>query len=66
VFPDAFRVVPKMERVEYFRGNRESIRMDGWVAGEHASCSGVNLAFAGLGGWFVIRRGVEAVPLQSS
>jgi hypothetical protein len=29
--------------------NRKPNRMDGWAAGEQASCSGVNLAFAGSG-----------------
>jgi hypothetical protein len=38
-----------MEQEEYFRVNRAWNGMDGGVGREHASCCGVNLAFAALG-----------------
>jgi hypothetical protein len=41
-------VAPKMEQEEYFRVNRERSRVDSRLAGEHAACCGVNLAFAAL------------------
>jgi hypothetical protein len=42
------KTVPEMEQEEYFGVDREPNRMDGWVARELASCSGVNLAVAGF------------------
>jgi hypothetical protein len=45
--------LPKMEREEYFRVDREWIRVDGRSAADQASCCGVNLAFAGLEGFFL-------------
>jgi len=39
-----------MAPAEYFGVSLESIRIAGRVAGELASCCGVNLAFAGFGG----------------
>jgi hypothetical protein len=38
-----------MAQGQYFGVESESIRVDFRVGGEHASCYGVNLAFAGLG-----------------
>jgi hypothetical protein len=38
-----------MGQAEYFRVKREPNRVDRRVAGELASCSGVNLAVAGSG-----------------
>jgi hypothetical protein len=53
-FPEGWGSRAKMGRAGYFRVNRRSICMDGWVAGRQTSCYGVNLAFAGLGGWVLI------------
>jgi hypothetical protein len=47
-----------------FEGNPESIRIDARVAGEFASCYGVNLAVSVFGVW-VFSAGCEAVHLQS-
>ena len=46
-----------MGQAEYFRVKREPNRVDRRVAGELASCSGVNLAVAGFGVGFLLLAG---------
>jgi hypothetical protein len=55
---------PKWEKRSDFGVVRESIRMDVRVAGEQASCCGVNLALSGLGVGCFSSSGWEALGLQ--
>jgi hypothetical protein len=66
-------IVPKMERQEYFRVDRQWKRVDGRLGGEQSACCGVNLAFAALEGvgsfWHpfgVLALGVEFYCLRKS
>ena len=43
------RLVPTMGQAQYFGISRGSNLVDAGMAGDHATCYGVNLAVAGLG-----------------
>jgi hypothetical protein len=59
-------VVPKMGQEGYFGVSRESSCMDGRVPGEHASCYGVNLAFAAFEVLFFFPQALKLSPFKTA